>query len=69
MKGNKSPPPKAITSALFAFVRRYLFRTGFLDGKVDPLIAVIQMQYISNNYVFLLIGHRLAGVTNDAEVK
>ena len=61
IKGENSSLLKAIASSMFAFVRHYVLRAGFLDGKVGFLIAIIQMQYTLNKNVFLLMKHRLAG--------
>jgi len=52
--GKKSSLSKAVTSSLFAFIRHYFLKRGFLDGKIGFIIAVIQMQYTFNKYVFLL---------------
>lgn len=43
---------KAITSACFAFIRHYIFRRGFLDGKAGLIISIIQSQYSFNKYAF-----------------
>jgi len=59
-KGNRSSLPKAIFSSLFAFIRHYFIRAGFLDGKAGFLIAVIQMQYTFNKYILLIMKHRSA---------
>jgi len=59
-KNKNSSLFKAVTSSIFAFIRHYVLRAGFLDGKVGFLIAVIQMQYTFNKNVLLLMKHRLA---------
>lgn len=51
-KGKKGSLTKATLSALFAFIRHYFLRLGFLDGKLGFAIAVIQMQYTFNKYLF-----------------
>lgn len=43
---------KAIGSSLFAFIRHYFLRLGFLDGKAGFVIAVIQSHYSFNKYLF-----------------
>jgi (heptosyl)LPS beta-1,4-glucosyltransferase len=51
-KGKKGSLTKATLSAIFAFIRHYFLRLGFLDGKLGFAIAVIQMQYTFNKYLF-----------------
>lgn len=51
-KGKKASLTKATSSALFAFIRHYFLRLGFLDGKAGFIIAVIQSQYSFNKYLF-----------------
>jgi (heptosyl)LPS beta-1,4-glucosyltransferase len=51
-KGKKSSLSKATSSALFAFIRHYFLKRGFLDGRLGFVIAVIQMQYTFNKYLF-----------------
>lgn len=52
-KGKSASPLKAVNSAIFAFIRHYVLRLGFLDGKTGLLISVIQMQYSFNKYMML----------------
>ncbi|WNC67913.1 glycosyltransferase family 2 protein [Thalassotalea nanhaiensis] len=54
-KGKSSSSLKAVTSALFAFIRHYILRRGFLDGRTGLLISVIQMQYTFNKYMLLVL--------------
>ena len=51
-KGKKGSLTKATFSAIFAFVRHYFLRLGFLDGRLGFVISVIQMQYTFNKYLF-----------------
>jgi (heptosyl)LPS beta-1,4-glucosyltransferase len=61
LNGNNYSLLKAISSSLFAFIRHYILRSGFLDGRVGFIIATIQMQYTFNKYVLLLMKYKLAG--------
>jgi (heptosyl)LPS beta-1,4-glucosyltransferase len=51
-QGKKSGMLVATSSALFSFIRHYFLRLGFLDGRLGFAIAVIQMQYTFNKYLF-----------------
>jgi len=51
-KGKKGSLTKATVSSLFAFIRHYFLRLGFLDGRLGFIIAIIQMQYTFNKYLF-----------------
>ncbi len=51
-KGKKGGMFKATYSAIFAFIRHYFLRLGFLDGRLGFAIAMIQMQYTFNKYLF-----------------
>lgn len=51
-KGKKASLSKATGSAIFAFIRHYFLRLGFLDGRAGFVIAVIQSQYSFNKYLF-----------------
>ena len=51
-QGKKSGMLKATSSSIFAFIRHYFLRLGFLDGRLGFTIAVIQMQYTFNKYLF-----------------
>lgn len=53
-KGKRVTTFKAIGSSVFAFLRHYVLRRGFLDGRTGFLIAVIQMQYTFNKYMQLI---------------
>ncbi len=55
-KGKKSGIGKAFSSAIFAFIRHYFLKKGFLDGRLGFVIAVIQMQYTFNKYLFVKYG-------------
>jgi len=52
-KGRKVGLFEIITHSLFAFIRHYIIRLGFLDGYHGFLISVIQVQYTFNKYNFL----------------
>ena len=54
-KGKSASSLKALSSAAFAFIRHYILRLGFLDGRVGLLISVIQMQYSFNKYMMLAL--------------
>ena len=52
-KGRTTHVFEILSRSLFAFVRHYIIRLGFLDGYHGFLISVIQMQYTFNKYNFL----------------
>jgi len=52
-RGKRASLSRALGAALIAFVRHYLLKRGFLDGRIGLVIAVIQMQYSFNKYLFL----------------
>ncbi len=54
-KGQSASSLKALSSAVFAFIRHYFLRLGFLDGRVGLLISVIQMQYSFNKHMMLVL--------------
>lgn len=51
-QGKQGGMTVATFSAIFAFIRHYFLRLGFLDGRLGYAIAVIQMQYTFNKYMF-----------------
>jgi (heptosyl)LPS beta-1,4-glucosyltransferase len=51
-QGKQSSILKATSSAIFAFIRHYFLRLGFMDGRLGFVIAIIQMQYTFNKYLF-----------------
>jgi len=53
-EGRRTNFIEAILHSLFAFIRHYILRLGFLDGYHGFLVSVIQMQYTFNKYNFLL---------------
>lgn len=59
-KGRKTGIVEIVARPLFAFIRHYLLRLGFLDGYHGFLISVIQMQYTFNKYNYLKFKHDLA---------
>ena len=52
-QGKNASLTRALVAAMTAFIRHYLLKRGFLDGKIGFVIAVIQMQYTFNKYLFL----------------
>jgi len=51
-KGKKGGLTRATFSAIYAFIRHYFLRRGFLDGRLGFTIAMIQMQYTFNKYMY-----------------
>jgi (heptosyl)LPS beta-1,4-glucosyltransferase len=51
-KNKKASLTKALSSAIFAFIRHYFLRLGFLDGKAGLIISIIQSQYSFNKHIF-----------------
>lgn len=64
-KGKKGSMLKGSLSAVFAFIRHYFLRRGFLDGRIGFLIAVIQFQYTFNKYALLKFKHISANKKKD----
>jgi len=56
-KGKKGSLLLGTLSGLFAFIRHYFLRRGFLDGRIGFLIAAIQCQYTFNKYALLKYKH------------
>jgi len=56
-KGKKGSLIQGTCSGLFAFIRHYFLRRGFLDGRIGFLIAAIQCQYTFNKYALLKYKH------------
>lgn len=56
-KGKKGSLIQGTFSGLFAFIRHYILRRGFLDGRIGFLIAAIQCQYTFNKYALLKYKH------------
>lgn len=44
---------KIFTHSLFSFLKTWLFRAGFLDGKQGLLLAIVNAQYTFNKYAEL----------------
>lgn len=44
LKGQKTSVARAFASALFAFLRSYVFQAGFLDGSMGLAVCVMQAQ-------------------------
>lgn len=53
-KGVKSSFSKAITHGLWAFVRTYFFRAGFLDGRYGFMLAIYNAESTYYKYLKLL---------------
>lgn len=51
--GKKSSMPRALTSAVVAFVKSYVFRLGFLDGAMGLAVCVMQAQAAFGKYFAL----------------
>jgi glycosyltransferase involved in cell wall biosynthesis len=55
LKGKTSNPFKALVRALIAFIKIYVFKLGFMDGKAGLVIAFHLMQYTFYKHVKLFI--------------
>jgi len=53
-KGKKSSLKKAIFHGLWAFVRTYVLRAGFLDGRVGFMLAVSNAEGTYYRYLKLM---------------
>lgn len=53
-KGKKSSLTKAITHAAWAFFKSYIFRAGFLDGRIGFVVAVSSAESSYYRYLKLL---------------
>ncbi len=53
-RGTKASLPKAIAHGVFAFVRTYLLKLGFLDGRHGLLLAIYNAEYAYYKYVKLM---------------
>ena len=53
-RGRTASLPKAIAHALFAFVRTYLLKLGFLDGRHGLMLAIYNAEYAYYKYVKLM---------------
>ena len=51
--GKKATFIKQTISPLFGFVKNYIFKGGFLDGKKGYLFAVNEMWYVKRKYELL----------------
>ncbi|MEH6822374.1 MAG: glycosyltransferase family 2 protein [Motiliproteus sp.] len=66
LKNHKSASlSRAVTASLTAFIKHYLLKRGFLDGRIGFVIAVIQMQYTFNKYLFLTYKNTPSAATKD----
>lgn len=53
-RGKSASLPKAIAHGLFAFVRTYLLKLGFLDGRHGLMLAIYNAEYAYYKYVKLM---------------
>jgi glycosyltransferase involved in cell wall biosynthesis len=53
-RGRSASLPKAIAHGLFAFVRTYLLKLGFLDGRHGLMLAIYNAEYAYYKYVKLM---------------
>jgi glycosyltransferase involved in cell wall biosynthesis len=53
-RGAKASLPKAVAHGLFAFVRTYLLKLGFLDGRHGLMLAIYNAEYAYYKYVKLM---------------
>jgi hypothetical protein len=54
MRGRNASLAKAIGHGLFAFVRTYLLKLGFLDGRHGLMLAIYNAEYAYYKYVKLM---------------
>jgi len=53
-RGKSASVPRALLHGLFAFVRTYVFRLGFLDGQHGLMLAVYNAEYTYYKYIKLM---------------
>lgn len=53
-RGRTTSLPKALAHGLFAFVRTYLLKLGFLDGRHGLMLAIYNAEYAYYKYVKLM---------------
>jgi hypothetical protein len=53
-QGRSASLAKAIAHGLFAFVRTYLLKLGFLDGRHGLMLAIYNAEYAYYKYVKLM---------------
>jgi len=53
-RGRSASLAKAIAHGLFAFVRTYLLKLGFLDGRHGLMLAIYNAEYAYYKYVKLM---------------
>jgi glycosyltransferase involved in cell wall biosynthesis len=53
-RGRSANLPKAIAHGVFAFVRTYLLKLGFLDGRHGLMLAIYNAEYAYYKYVKLM---------------
>ncbi len=64
-KGKKSSLKKAIFHGLWAFVRTYVLRAGFLDGRVGFMLAVSNAEGTYYRYLKLMYLQELMRIKNE----
>ncbi|HEV7915509.1 MAG TPA: glycosyltransferase family 2 protein [Albitalea sp.] len=52
--GKSASVPRAVLHGLFAFIRTYLFRLGFLDGQHGLMLAIYNAEYTYYKYIKLM---------------
>lgn len=57
-RGKKSSLSKAILHGLWAFLRTYIFKLGFLDGKMGFILAVSNAETTYYRYLKLMLLHQ-----------
>ncbi|NVP01262.1 glycosyltransferase family 2 protein [Photobacterium damselae subsp. damselae] len=57
-KEKKSSITSAIVHSVFSFIRTYILKAGFLDGKHGFIIACVNAQYVLNKYLGLYLKHK-----------
>jgi len=53
-KGKSASVPRAVAHGLFAFIRTYVFRLGFLDGQHGLMLAIYNAEYTYYKYIKLM---------------
>jgi glycosyltransferase involved in cell wall biosynthesis len=53
-RGKSASVPQALLHGVFAFVRTYFFRLGFLDGQHGLMLAVYNAEYTYYKYIKLM---------------
>lgn len=56
-RNKKSSLSRCITHAIWAFVKSYIFRAGFLDGRAGLLVAISSAESTYHKYLKLMLLH------------